>query len=512
MAHQNKFHKSNSTSNSVTVSVKASKFEDCTEVNKLLSTKLGFLPQEARDEISRKVPGLVFSGTKYASWRDVEKTMSKHFWKGEDDDGVEVSEDGETTSVSCSTCEELRDAKERASNSEQKRKNLEDTYKRQFNTLSDQLNSCRNELDTLKAEKKAWAGEKETYETLLSESEKSSREKDRTIQDAKNAISVEESLRREKQNAEDNAESAWKAQREALEREKKAQGDLITAQNKIKELENKIKRLDTSGDSGGESFSKRQLKDQVNELKKEIRNLNVQLENEKKAKDEAVSEGLALKYSNNAKTIDALMKARDEYKKLFEDASADIDKGTAEINTLKEQLKAAKTALSEEQKKTEALQLSLNARHASESAGLLANDGTLFYDEELTDFIHILAERNFINLEGSKDNNKREYDLSEKVMNLFSLSDWQERMRTRIKDAAKSKDIRQFMRLGFSDGDGGKHEKLYFHGNPRYTMIIAGTPSDNARGFLNLESNVKNMLLITPAKGTEETVADSKNN
>lgn len=512
MTHQNKFHKTNSTSSSVTIPVKVSKFEDCTEVNKLLSTKLGFLPQEARDEISRKVPGLVFSGTKYASWRDVEKTMSKHFWKGEDEEVGEGTEGFETAASNCSACEELRDAKERASNSEQKRKSQEDTYKRQFNALSDQLNSCRNELDALKAEKKSWAGEKETYETLLSECEKNSKEKDKTIRDAKNAIAVEESLRREKQNAESNAESAWKAQREAVEREKKAQGELITAQNKIKELENKVKRLDATGDGGGESFSKRQLKDQVNDLKKEIRNLNVQLETEKKAKEEAISEGLALKYSNNTKTIDTLIKARDEYKKLFEEASADIDKGTIEINTLKDQLKAAKNSLVEEQKKTEVLQASLNAKHATESAGLLANDGTLFYDEELTDYIHILAERNYISLEGSKDNNKREYDLAEKVINLFPLSDWQERMRDRIKDAAKSQDIRQFMRLGFSDGDGGKHEKLYFHGNPRYTMILAGTPSDNARGFLNLESNVKNMLLITPAKKTEEAVVESKNN
>lgn len=516
MARLGRPKKSNSNNTTTANTGKISKYEDCTEVNELLSSKLGFLPDAARDEISRKVPGLVFSGVKYASWKDVEKTMSKHFWKGEDDAEIEdEGEDTEALKANCSACEELLKAKERASNAEQKQKHDENSYKKQFNALSDQLTDYKNENNKLKEEKSKleeekgqWEDEKDTYEKLLAECEKNCREKGDELDKEKSSKALsseaEKALRKSKEDAEADAAAARKAEKDAKSQEQKVKGELINAQNRIKELEGKLSKLETTGDSSNDSSSKRQLKDQISDLKKEVKKLAEQLETEKTAKEAAEAENETYKNSNSAQTIADLIKARNEYEKLFEAASKELDQKTEDNKSLSEQLSTLKTDYAEEQKKNKSLQESLNAKQSCTSQGIFANDGTLFYDAELLDFIRILAERDRNKLEAVKDTYKREYDLAEKLVGLIQLSDWQARTRERICEASKTGDARQFMRMGFSDADGGKHEKLYYRGNPRYTLVLAVTPSDTKRGFLNCEANVRNMLLIAPAKETEE--------
>ena len=455
-------------------------YEGVMSLDTILKDNLGFLPKEARDEVATKVSGLKIAGKVYARAADVDKALQQ-FWHDADSPlpVLEADENGkvQAPAVDCESCEELREAKVRASNADQKLKLQETTYKAQFNTLTGQLNKANEERTALEREKASLQREKTRLENQIAELTKKISKQ--PAQDFKGEIAKLE-----------------KALEATVESEKKVRGELTKANARIKELE-----ASASGSGKGDSASKARLKEQIKDLEKLSKTNTEIIQRLTKDREDARNELEELKTSAGTKAVEKLVREKNEFKELFETAADEINEKKKKIDELEAKLKTARAELKNEQDKNKSLQSALDEKPAEVGGGISGiKAGDLFYPEEVLDFIQILAARNADRLENIQDSYKREYDLSKMVAEAIVQSGWQERMREKIEKAAESGDMRQYYRIGFEDADGTNHEKLYYHGDSRYAVVMAVTPSD-IRAGLNAASVQKNMLCIAPVKG-----------
>ena len=480
-------------------------------VDELLRKTFGdMLPDTAVKEVSAKVSGYVLGGEKYTSWEEVEKCLGTFFWK--EADGAETSLSGSDTEKAvqkdCSACpelsallEEIQRLKEETTAARQKLKATETDYNTKFNNILGERNVNLEKISLLVSERDGLAEKCVAVTDELENSKKS-------VARLKRELEKSSELQKAKDQAEYECAEAKRAQKKAEEQEKKTRGELINCQGRISDLEKSLK--DYQNSNGGESFSdnssKSQLKKTINALKDENRSLEVKLKNEHSDKEKVIDEITALKCSYNAKQVQVLQKERNDAYELYNMASADIDKLTGEKNRLEKDLKEAKENLAAEKRNNETLKSSLNSKEKSsaggEGKGIFSNDGSLFYDGEMADLFLLLAERNMKRLEGEKDVYKREYDLSKKVVETLEKSGWQEKMREKLDTAAKAEDIRAFQRLGFEDAGGSKHDKFYYHGDPRYMLVVSVTPSDG-NSWKACSKQAQELLLLNGARKAE---------
>ena len=472
-------------------------YEGVMSLDTILKDNLGFLPKEARDEVGKKVSGLKIAGKVYARVGDVEKALDQ-FWHEAEAEGETVTpiltadEGGrvQVPSVDCESCEELKEARARAANADQKLKLQETTYKAQFNTLTNQLTASRNEKSALQKEKAELEQEKGRLTRQIDSMSKQIHELSKQVEKPTGTVSKSELDKLKK-----DLENTKKALSDAVEKEKKVQGELVKANARIKELE----ASHASGNKG-ESSSKAKMKDQMREYEKTIKMNGEIIQKLTRDREAARNELEELKASANTKTIEKLLQEKNDYKELFETATNETDEKKKKIDELEATLRTVRAELNNAKAVNESLQAALDERPSSagiEVEGIKRAD--LFYADELTDLLQILAERNVIRLEGVQDTYKREYDLSKMAAGALKNSGWQDKMREKLDKAAESGDIRQYYRIGFEDAEGGKHDKLYYHGDARYTAVLSVTPSD-IRSAQNAASGHKNMLCIAPAK------------
>lgn len=472
-------------------------YEGVMSLDTILRDNLGFLPKEARDEVGKKVSGLKIAGKVYARVGDVEKALDQ-FWHEAEAEGEVITpiltadENGkvEAAAVNCETCEELKQARARAANADQKLKLQETTYKAQFNTLTNQLTASSNEKSKLLKEKSAVEQEKNRLSKQIDSMSNQIRELSEKAAKQDEAVSKSELEKQKK-----DAENTKKALSDAIEKEKRARGELTKANARIKELE----ALNAGGSNGGPS-SKARMKEQMKEYEKTLKTNGEIIQKLTQEREEARNELEELKASANTKTVEKLVREKNDYKELFETATSETDEKKQKIAELEAALRTAKAELNNAKAVNESLQSALDVKPSSagiEVEGIKKTD--LFYPQELTDFLQILAERNAIRLEGVQDTYKREYDLSKMAAAALKNSGWQDKMREKLDKAAESGDVRQYYRIGFADAEGGKHDKLYYNGNARYAIVLSVTPSD-IRSAQNAASGQKATLLIAPAK------------
>lgn len=485
----------------LTIITEKTRKNEISTVGKLIRRHFAWLPEEAIAMISQKVAGYVFGGEKYTTWEEVEKCLAE-FWQEGSSEGTGRREVGQAECENCDHAKELETLREEVaklkgelSTEKQRNKASAFDYSNKFKGLVDERNANLEKISVLEKSNS-------DFEKKVADYEKDLKAKDQSIAAYRKSLDNDKNLRDAKTKAELGKAEAEKAQKIAEEKERKARGELINAQSRISELENRLNKAETSG--VGDSSSKSQLKKIINDLKNENRVLNVKLKEENEAKEKAIDEITSLKYSYNAKQVEKLTQERNDARELYKMATEDLDKINAEKNRQAEELKTARADLALEKRNNEALKDSLNAKNAATVAGILSDDGTLFYSEEMCDFVYILCERNMKRLETEKDVYRREYDLSKKLVEKIQVSPWQSKMSERIDNAVKTEDVRSLLRLGFHDAEGSKHEKLYYHNDPRYMLVVSSTPSDS-NAWKACGSQVKDVLLFGSPKKVEKS-------
>ncbi len=132
---------------------------------------------------------------------------------------------------------------------------------------------------------------------------------------------------------------------------------------------------------------------------------------------------------------------------------------------------------------------------AQGSIVLNAGDETDFFDNEIKDVILDIIEMAIVN---TKENSRRNHILSSLLKNNQKTTEANERKELlkkaltdyRSMDKATSRQLRE---LGFELSDDGRHWKIIYNGDSRYTYVLPKTGSDY-RGSLNAISDINGIV------------------
>lgn len=166
-----------------------------------------------------------------------------------------------------------------------------------------------------------------------------------------------------------------------------------------------------------------------------------------------------------------------------------------------EDIKSLQKKLDELSKANEALQMEnygLRAKINSSDAVpvLYQGDEEDFYADEIKDMILGVLEQAL----GNTPKGTRQYDIIEDILQNNPYRRLREQRKQRVKNLFKGYRTltgamrQEMMRMGFQIAEDGKHYKITYGGDSRYTVTIGKTPSDNRSGS-NTAGIINNTML-----------------
>lgn len=122
--------------------------------------------------------------------------------------------------------------------------------------------------------------------------------------------------------------------------------------------------------------------------------------------------------------------------------------------------------------------------HSSAQPVIFQGEEEEFYPGEIKDFVLSVLADAVVNIE--KDSRKQHVviDIVESNGYKHLAEDKKQRLKSLLKGykTVSSSMKQELMDIGFEISDDGKHYKLIYNGDPRYTIALAKTPSDNRSG------------------------------
>lgn len=200
-----------------------------------------------------------------------------------------------------------------------------------------------------------------------------------------------------------------------------------------------------------------------------------------------LSETAGVEYTGNEALPDTLKAIRNDFDSRTEKLKEEYESYTREIEKENSEAKAQASAAGNEIRRLKGL---LERTSANTTDIQLACDENEFYQGELKDIIVEALDRY---LKMNSDPNlkeRRSYHILSSVIRMNPVSKERKRLIDEITNTltgsgkSTKDDERQMLRLGFEKAVDrqGTHLKFLYHGDPRYTVMTASSPSDSRAG------------------------------
>lgn len=200
-----------------------------------------------------------------------------------------------------------------------------------------------------------------------------------------------------------------------------------------------------------------------------------------------LSETAGVEYTGNETLPDTLKAIRNDFDSRTEKLKEEYESYTKEIEKENSEAKAQASAAGNEIRRLKGL---LERTSTDTTDIQLACDENEFYQGELKDIIVEALDRY---LKMNSDPNlkeRRSYHVLSSVIRMNPVSKERKRLIDEITNTltgsgkSTKDDERQMLRLGFEKAVDrqGTHLKFLYHGDPRYTMMMASSPSDSRAG------------------------------